>query len=84
MVLLNASKEGSTANIYTFDRGVSSITNFSFFNKAHIHFVGRLKTDRRYDVVFLDKLSDSERNLGELVLNKDGILKFFFALSNRN
>lgn len=68
VVLLNASKEGSTSNIYTFDRGVSSSANFSSFNKAHIPFVGRLKTDRRFDIVTLDEPSDSDRDLGELKL----------------
>src|SRR5674476_476662 len=59
VVLLNASKEGSTTNIYTFDRGVCSSATFSSFNNANIHIVGRLKTDRRYDVVSLDEPSDS-------------------------
>jgi len=77
VVLLNASKEGSTTNIYTFDRGVSSIANFSSFNKAHIPFVGRLKTDRRFDIVTLDKPSESDQDLGELKLISSQIVHLY-------
>jgi len=77
VVLLNASKEGSTTNIYTFDRGVCSSATFSSFNKTHIPFVGRLKTDRRFDVVSLDEPSDSERDLGELILISSQIVHLY-------
>ena len=77
VVLLNASKEGSITNIYTFDRGVSSIANFSSFNNEHIPFVGRLKTDRRFDVVSLDEPSDSERDLGELMLISSQVVHLY-------
>ncbi|NEW85114.1 MAG: transposase [Mariniphaga sp.] len=77
VVLLNASKEGSTTNIYTFDRGVCSSATFSSFNKTHIPFVGRLKTDRRYDVVSVDEPSDSERDLGELNLISSQIVHLY-------
>jgi len=77
VVLLNASKEGSTTNIYTFDRGVSSIANFSSFNNAHIPFVGRLKTDRRFDIVTLDYPSESDRDLGELKLISSQIVHLY-------
>jgi hypothetical protein len=77
VVLLNASKEGSTANVYTFDRGVSSIANFSSFNNAHIPFVGRLKTDRRFDIVTLDEPSERDRDLGELKLISSQIVHLY-------
>jgi len=77
VVLLNASKEGSTTNIYTFDRGVSSSVTFSSFNNARIRFVGRLKTDRRFDVVSLDEPSDSERDLGELMLISSQVVHLY-------
>lgn len=77
VVLLNASKEGSTTNIYTFDRGVCSSATFSSFNKTHISFVGRLKTDRRYDVVSVDETSDSDRDLGELNLISSQIVHLY-------
>ena len=77
VVLLNASKEGSTTNIYTFDRGVCSSATFTSFNNAHIPFVGRLKTDRRYDVVSLDEPSDSDQNLGDLMLISSQIVHLY-------
>lgn len=77
VVLLNASKEGSTTNIYTFDRGVCSSATFSSFNKTPISFVGRLKTDRRYDVVSHDEPSDSGRDLGELILISSQIVHLY-------
>lgn len=77
VVFFNASKEGSTTNIYTFDRGVSSIANFSSFNKAHIPFVGRIKTDRRFDIVTLDEPSESDWDLGELKLISSQIVHLY-------
>lgn len=77
VVLLNATKEGSTTNIYTFDRGVSSMATFSSFNNSNISFVGRLKTDRRFDVVFFDEPSDDERDLGGLMLKSSQIVHLY-------
>jgi hypothetical protein len=68
VVWINASREGSMTNIYTFDRGVSSIVNFSSFNEANVSFVGRLKTNRRYQVVSVDQPTEQEKDLGDLTL----------------
>jgi transposase len=68
VVWINASREGSMTNIYTFDRGVSSIVNFSSFNDANVSFVGRLKTNRRYQVVSVDQPTEQEKDLGDLTL----------------
>ena len=68
VVRLNASKEGSTTNIYTFDRGVTSTKTFSSFNRDEISFVGRLRIPRKYDVIALDEISENDKNLGELTL----------------
>jgi hypothetical protein len=68
VVRLNASKEGSNTNIYTFDRGVTSTKTFSSFNKDEISFVGRLRIPRKYDVISLDQISEDNRDLGELKL----------------
>jgi hypothetical protein len=77
VVLLNALKEGSTTNIYTFDRGVCASATFSSFNHKNIHFVGRLKTDRRYDVLSRDELSDSDHDLGDLTLISSQIVYLY-------
>lgn len=68
VVRLNASKEGSNTNIYTFDRGVTCTKTFSSFNKDEISFVGRLRIPRKYDVVALDQVSENDKDLGELTL----------------
>ena len=68
VVMLNASKEGSKTNIYTFDRGVTSTKTFSSFIKDEISFVGRLKIPRKYDLVVLDQVSENDKDLGELTL----------------
>lgn len=68
VIRLNASKEGSKLNVYTFDRGVTSTRTFSSFNKDEIQFVGRLRIPRKYDVIALDQISEGNRDLGELKL----------------
>ena len=68
VVWMNASREGSRANIFTFDRGVASHANFSSFNDVHVSFVGRLKTNRKYEVVSVDEPKEKEKDLGDLTL----------------
>ena len=68
VIRLNASKEGSNTNIYTFDRGVTCTKTFSSFNKDEISFVGRLRIPRKYDVIASDQLSEDNKDLGELTL----------------
>ena len=80
VVRLNASKEGSTTNIYTFDRGVTSSETFSSFNSDNVSFVGRLKTNRRYDVITLDQLTQDQKDLGELTLISSQIVHLYGKL----
>ncbi len=68
VVFLNAAKEGSATNIYTFDRGVCGHQDFASFNNHQVSFVGRLKTDRRYEVVASDQLAEEDKDLGTLTL----------------
>ncbi len=77
VVRLNAAKEGSNTNIYTFDRGVASIKNFSSFTTNNISFVGRLMTNRRYDIISLDQLPEDEKDLGELTLISSQIVHLY-------
>ena len=77
VVRLNAAKEGSIANIYTFDRGVASIKNFASFTTDNISFVGRLRTCRRYDIISSDQLSEEEKDLGELTLISSQIVHLY-------
>ena len=77
VVMLNASKEGSKTNIYTFDRGVSSTKTFSSFDKDDISFVGRLKIPRKYDIVALDQVSDNDKDLEELTLKSSQLVHLY-------
>jgi hypothetical protein len=77
VVLLNASRQGSLANIYTFDRGVNSNARFSSFIEGKISFVGRLKADRRYEVVSVDQPTQEEKDLGELIVVSSQIVHLY-------
>ena len=77
VVKLNAAKEGSVTNIYTFDRGVASIKNFASFTTDNISFVGRLRTCRRYDIISSDQLPEEEKDLGELALISSQIVHLY-------
>jgi hypothetical protein len=80
VVMINALKEGSTANIYTFDRGVTSNETFSSFRKSNIPFVGRLRTDRKYDIIASDEISEVNKDLGELTLISSQIVNLYNKL----
>jgi transposase len=77
VVRLNASKEGSNTNIYTFDRGVASIKNFASFTTNNISFVGRLRTCRRYNIISSDQLPEEGKDLGELTLISSQIVHLY-------
>ena len=68
VVFKNALKKGDQTNIYTFDRGVTSSKKFAEFTDEKIHFVGRLKTSRKFEVVNDDNFSEQYKDLGELNL----------------
>ena len=48
--------------------GVSATKTFSKLNSDKIFFVGRLKTNRKFDVINTDELLETEKDLGELNL----------------
>jgi hypothetical protein len=77
VVFKNALKEGSHANIYTFDRGVAASKTFAKLNQKEIDFVGRLKTNRKFEIVTTDELAKSERDLGGLNLLSSQIVYLF-------
>lgn len=77
VVFKNAHKEGNRTNIYTFDRGVTSSATFSDLNKENIFFVGRLKTNRRYDLISTDEIKGAEKDLGELKLISSQLIHLF-------
>lgn len=77
VLLLNASRQGSKTNIYTFDRGVLANTSFSSFTQNQVSFVGRLKTNRRYEVVCVDQPTDEQTNLGDLTLVSSQVVHLY-------
>jgi len=77
VIRLNAAKEGSITNIYTFDRGVASGKNFSSLTTDNISFVGRLNTNRKYDVIALDSLTEGNKDLGELTLIRSQLVHLY-------
>ena len=77
VVWMNASREGSKSNIYTFDRGVASHAKFSSFTDGHVSFVGRLKTNRRYEVVSVDQPKEEEKDLGDLILVSSQVVHLY-------
>jgi hypothetical protein len=68
VIFKNALKEGSQTNIYTFDRGVTASKTFAKLNQEEIDFVGRLKTNRKFEIVNTDEFLETEKDLGELNL----------------
>jgi hypothetical protein len=77
VVFKNALKEGSHANIYTFDRGVAASKTFAKLSQKEIDFVGRLKTNRKFKIITTDELAESERDLGGLNLLSSQIVYLF-------
>lgn len=68
LILECAKKEASIPQIYVFDRGVSSADKFKLFNDQQISFVGRLKTDRMYEIVEKEEITEENKDLGTLNL----------------
>ena len=64
-------------NIYTFDRGLSSLANFNELNQAESCFVGRIKTNRKIEIV--SKLTNEceDLDLGSLELISDDIVHLY-------
>lgn len=77
VVLKNASKDGSQTNIYTFDRGVTASQTFAKLNQEEIDFVGRLKTNRKFEVITSDTLTEIDRDLDELTLISSQIIHLY-------
>lgn len=77
VVLKNALKEGTQTDIYTFDRGVTASKTFATLSQKDIFFVGRLKTNRKFEVVNTDQWTEPEKDLGELnLLNSQTVYLF--------
>lgn len=70
-------KDKEHANLYVFDRGLSSNENFSRLTAGGARFVGRIKTGRRLEAVRSLITDDTERGLGNLVLTDDILVHLY-------
>lgn len=64
-------------NIYTFDRGLSSLDNFNKLNGDEACFVGRIKTNRKMEIVSCLIQEDTDMDLGSLELVSDDIVHLY-------
>ena len=78
--LIKADKEHK--NIYTFDRGVSSLKNFDRLNNDRASFVGRIKTNRKKEVAASLMREDTDTSLGSLELVSDEMIHLFDGKNN--
>lgn len=58
-------------NLYVFDRGMSSAKNFGEISDNGAFFVGRIKTNRKMDVLRSLMSEDADKDLGKLELKDD-------------
>jgi hypothetical protein len=77
VLLKNATKENKRPNIYTFDRGVAASKTFAKLNEKELYFVGRLKTNRKFEIVSTDSISDVEKDMGELILVSSQLIHLY-------
>lgn len=64
-------------NIYTLDRGLSSLENFNMIVTEGAKFVGRIKTNRKMQVVESLMKEDTDKDLGKLELVDDIIVNLY-------
>ena len=70
-------KEPNHENLYVFDRGVSSLENYDNITELQGKFVGRIKTNRKMEVVrsLMDETIDTD--LGNLELQDDIVVHLY-------
>lgn len=64
-------------NLYVFDRGMSSVKNFGEISDGKAFFVGRIKTDRKMDVLGSLMSEDADKDLGKLELVDDLVVHLY-------
>lgn len=68
-------KDKEHHNLYVFDRGVSSLKAFDSMSEQHAKFVGRIKTNRKMEVVRELEIPEADREAPEkLVLDGDKVV----------
>lgn len=71
------SKDKHHQNLYTLDRGFSSLANFKSVTEQKAEFVGRLKLNRRMQNVRILSDEKTDKDLGNLELVEDKIVHFY-------
>lgn len=70
-------KDKDHMNLYVFDRGMSASANFSRISDEGAWFLGRIKTNRRMNVLRSLMTEGTGRNLGKLELVDDIVVHIF-------
>ena len=68
-------KDSKHENLYVLDRGFSSLENYDNVTKQQGKFVGRIKTNRKMEVVRSLKDETTDTDLGKLELGKERIFR---------
>ncbi len=70
-------------NLYVFDRGVSALDNFETLTKEKAHFICRIKTNRKREIISSLMDEQTEKDLDSLTLVSDDIVHLFDRETNR-
>ena len=64
-------------NLYVFDRGMSSVRNFGATCDGKAFFVGRIKTERKMEILRSLMSEDTDKDLGKLELTDDLVVHLY-------
>jgi hypothetical protein len=70
-------KDKDHKNLYVLDRGLSSLTNYKSISDQDAKFVGRIKTNRKMEVVKSLLKEDTDKDLDNLTLKEDMIVHLY-------
>lgn len=70
-------------NLYVLDRGFSSLDNYKSVGAQGARFVGRIKTNRKMEVVESLIGDDADRDLGQLELDEDTAVRLYNNVEKR-
>ena len=79
-------QETGHKNLYGLDRGLQSAQNLEAFEKQHVHFVCRVKENRKYKLQANLLGEGQHRDLGEVVLVSDQLIRLSCGkrMNNKN
>ncbi|MDO5989798.1 IS4 family transposase [Flavivirga amylovorans] len=83
-ILNHVKKQKDHTNIYVIDRGLQSSRTMKKFDDQKISFIVRARENRKYQQVQSLIEEHQQKDLGELVLIKDAIVKFYTGVPIKN